>query len=581
MPTLPIHAPTENANWRDAALIVAAAVLPYLNTLSAGFCFDDQPQILANPAVVGAFDPLAALSLPLEPGWIFRPVTTLTFALQQASSPNNATGMHAANVMLHACATLSVWWVSWLVLGTRWTALTAAVLFGVHPIHTEAVSSLVGRAEVLAALFLVVSLCCAVKATQPVVAGRRRAWMAMALVSAGLGMSSKENAMLVLPLTVAVRGSMNHASLWRGVLDDLRTADWIPIALVLAVFLTWYLHIIGPSNVTPLENPLAFLPASSRILSALGVLWDYVGLLVLPVRLAAEYSHQGVPIVESWLDLRALAGAFILFSSVATILLSGNRRLRSALILSIGGIILTSNLLFPIGTSKAERLLYLPSAGWAMLCALLIERLWRLPRYRTAIALVGLLYLCFCAGRTWIRNLDWQDDLSLFRATVEAVPRSAKAHFNYATQLERRGADVQAIYHYKEAMALYPFFAKAAGSIGLLHHKRGALDEAEIWYREALAINKFVPGAGLNLSNLLLLRHRYADAIAAYRAALRYRPADTNLLKGLGMSMVAAGDAEKGLFVLEQARRLGDTDPALPDYIDSLRAQQSKREVLP
>src|SRR5207249_2961422 len=149
----------------------------------------------------------------------------------------------------------------------------------------------------------------------------------------------------------------------QGIWDELRRGSWLPYALCAVAFLALRFTVLGVmdsrTTVTPLDNPLAFVPPVVRIRSALGVLWDYFALLAVPLVLAADYSYAQVPIVRQWLDPRCLAGAALLATAVITCTRAQRPALRLAAALPFIALALTSNLVFPIGTSKAERLLYL------------------------------------------------------------------------------------------------------------------------------------------------------------------------------------------------------------------------------
>src|SRR3990172_8125874 len=134
------------------AALLALVILPYANALTAGFTLDDEAVIRQNAIVTNGVDPIGVLATPLSPGDLYRPLTVLTFAINEVLAPGAALPCHAVNLGLHAVVTLLVFVVARRLFGAARLAFVAASLFAVHPIHTEAVTSLVGRAELLAAL---------------------------------------------------------------------------------------------------------------------------------------------------------------------------------------------------------------------------------------------------------------------------------------------------------------------------------------------------------------------------------------------------------------------------------------------
>ena len=181
-------------------LLALLAVLPYGNALQNGFAFDDEPVIQRNPVVTDGVDLTRILASPVPPGDLYRPLTVLTFAVNERLSPGRAASFHAVNLLLHAAVTLLVFAIAVRLFASARVAAIAAALFAVHPIHTEAVTNIVGRAELLAALFGLLALVCAADAD----AGgprQRRALQFASLASFSLAVLSKESALTVLPLT--------------------------------------------------------------------------------------------------------------------------------------------------------------------------------------------------------------------------------------------------------------------------------------------------------------------------------------------------------------------------------------------
>src|SRR5258708_28423309 len=235
-------------------LLLAAVVLVYGNTMLNEFTMDDGLYVVNNPQVT---DPsVRELFAPNEIGRVFRPFTFATLALNWAVNGARPFGFHLLNLMLHAAVTWLLYLLLQAVLGpslqAKTSALVAALLFAVHPIHTEAVASVVGRAELLAAGFLLA------------------AWMLhlrdreiAALICFLLALLSKESAAAFLALVLVgdyARGE------WKPRLRYARIAG----VTLLYVGLLWKIQAghIGPANVSLLVNPLAVAPAGWRILNA-------------------------------------------------------------------------------------------------------------------------------------------------------------------------------------------------------------------------------------------------------------------------------------------------------------------------
>jgi Flp pilus assembly protein TadD len=566
--------------WRIGVALMVLAMLPYLNALNADFTLDDELQIQVNPAVTMGVDPLRILAMPLFPGDLYRPVTTFTFAVNQALASGNAAAFRLVNLLLHGLVTVLVFVLAQRLFRSRPASLIAAALFAVHPLHTEAVTSLVGRAEELAALFGLLALLSAVRLDEALDPWVRRGWHALSVLCFTLAIMSKESGIMMLPLLWLLRGVRRNESLWRGLWTELRSLDWIPYVLCAALFMWLRFYVTGGlssmSTVTPLENVLAFVPPLLRVRTALAVLWDYLSLLHVPLVLSADYSHAQVAVVTSWWELRPLGGAALLLSSLAAVLFLRRRAVAFAVAVPLVTLSLTSNLLFAIGTIKAERLLYTPSIGWALLVGLAMDWCWRSPRYHRLAAISVVALLCGLSTRTWARNRDWHDNATLHRSAAKSSPNCAKARYNYGVALQQQGDHAAAAREFRKALELYPWEKGAAFGIGLAYEKRGNPDAAVRWYRAALDLESSFAKAHTNLCRTLYVNARYAEAARACRDGLRYDPTDANLLKGLGGSMVGAGERQKGMVVLRRALALEPGDAELRDSLAQLEKMDAE-----
>jgi hypothetical protein len=561
---------------RILALLVLLAVLAYGNALSAGFTFDDEPDIRSNPAVTGGLDIIRILASPLPPGDLYRPFTVLTFALNEALTPAQAAPFHAVNILLHATVTLLVFWLAVQIFHSGRIAMIAATLFALHPLHTEAVTGLVGRAEVLAALFGLAALLSGSRADTSTSASRRTALQAISLVCFSLAIMSKESALTLLPLMPLLRVLQRAEPLGRGFRREVCSLDWVPYILCAGVFVALRFYVVQsvPSSHEPelLDNVLAFVPLMVRIRSALGILWDYFGLLNVPLVLAADYSYAQVPIVTSWTDPRCLGGMALVTAAMLVFVRHRHMGIRFAAVFPFITLALTANLLFPIGTIKAERLLYLPSVGWVMLVAFAFDRLLCVRRYRS-FALGGLaIVVAAFTARTWIRNQDWRDNVALYRSMARTAPDSAKSRYNLGVALQQQNADEAAMPHFTRALDIYPWAEGAALGMGIAFDRMGATDKAIEWYERALEILPTFDKAHTNLCRAFLTTRRFAAAAAACRDGLRYNPTDANLLKGLGHSLIGMGQTEKGIAVLRRSLALAGHDEPLQTFVAHLEA---------
>jgi tetratricopeptide (TPR) repeat protein len=457
-------------------LLLAVSLLVYGNTLVNGFALDDSLYILNNPRVThftvqGLFDAGQSNGSPRY----FRPVTFATFALNWAIGDAHASGYHLLNLFLHAAVTLLLYLVLRKILASfaagTIVAWTTALLFAVHPIHTEAVASIVGRSELLAAGFLLA------------------AWLSHlhdhpvpVLLCFALALLSKESAIAFVPLVFVgdyVRGQFKPVSRYASILGVA--------ALYVGVLWKAQGGQLGVARVSFLDNPLAKVPANIRILNALRIAWKYVALQIYPATLSADYSYNAIRLYASWRPaLLALAGTLLILALWIGTLWMKRKEWFLAGAIYLAGFAVTANLLLPTGTIMGERLAYLPSAGLCLIAALVWVRLEKV-QHRLAWAVLTMVVIAL-GVRTMVRNRDWRDNFSLFSADVQAVPGSAKTHFGLGEEYFNRGELQEARAQMQTGFSVFPDDPDAVETSGLVEGRLGNDQEARRLLQQALAM---------------------------------------------------------------------------------------------
>ncbi|HTC63718.1 MAG TPA: tetratricopeptide repeat protein [Candidatus Saccharimonadales bacterium] len=452
-------------------LLLGAVALIYGNILPNQFVLDDELYIPRNAQVVEPS--LRALFTPNIVSMVFRPVTFATLALNWAISGPHPLVYHLFNLIFHAATVLLLYILLQELLGdsleAKNIAFVAALLYAVHPIHTEAVAWAVGRAEVLAAGFLFAAWILHLK-DRPIAS---LACFAMALLS-------KESAVAFLPMVI---------------LGDFAIGKWKPriqyalIGGVTAAYLGLLWKVqggrFGQMEISMVDNPLASVSGGWRILNALRVAWKYVALQFYPAMLSCDYSFNQIPIYKDW---RHTLPAAIAAAAVVAVWVWAfkKRHVGVALAGSIyfAGFATTANILVPTGTIMGERLAYLPSAGLCLLAALG----WNWLKQKKSNAAWGILVaiVLIFSVRTALRNRDWKDALALYSSSARAVPNSTKIHANLANAY-------------------------------LLSNQ---LDLADAEFQTALRIDPNSPETLSNYSNLEVRRGKYQDALDKMRKAM-------------------------------------------------------------
>lgn len=410
-------------------LIAAAGLLAYMNALSNTFAWDDIYLVVKNPYIKGWQNiPHLFTSGYWESigktGGLYRPLTMLSFLAEHSVSGLNPFIYHLDNVLLHIACSLLVYFLVRDLVEYRHAPLIAAVLFAVHPVHTEAVAWVSGRAELLACLFFLLALL-----------GFIRRWGGglWYLVSPGLfllGVLAKETAAM-LPAVVFLY--MLLVVKERGPAGYLRALA--PYAVVLVVYVPVRMIVLGGyTGPAQTEQMFANVKVYYIFLTMAKAGLNYLRLMAFPTGLQAVYLFPPpesifTPPVILFLALFAIS----LFTAYR---LSGSRRVVSLFILWFIVCLLPVSNIAPTEIIMSERALYLPSAGLCGLAGYLfsmglsavdtggtgVRRL-----YVTSIAVVMLAFVALSVER----NTVWKDESSFAAERVKVHSKIARQFPEY------------------------------------------------------------------------------------------------------------------------------------------------------
>lgn len=427
------------------------------NTLTGDFVWDDLVQIVGNPWIadtsrlpeafathVVGFDPSSRTSY-------YRPLSHVTFAAVHAAAGLEPWAYHLVNLLLHTAASVLVFLLT-SRFAPRGPALLAAALFAVHPVHAEAVAWSSGIYDLAVAVFVLLSLLLLLD-------DRPRVRM-LAPLSFGVALLWKEPAIALLPIAAA-RFLARREARWR---------ELGALAAVAAAYLAvrvWALGGLTGGDRNPIQ-----VGALDGVITAVALVAHYARLLVLPTGLSAVHD---VPVATSVLDPRFLAGLALI---VALGVAGWRARRDPSIVLGL------TLLVFPLlpalyipalkDSLLAERYLYLPSAGAALVLAVLLGR--ATPAVRPAAAFVGVAIVA-CAAGTIARNAVWRTSESLWTDATLKAPTSAVAWENLGGSLavERRYAE--AIPPLTRAIALDPGRVDALTNLALCQGVAGRRSE--------------------------------------------------------------------------------------------------------
>ena len=426
---------------RELLVVFVTAVALYLPTARYGFVQDDRGIIVANPAAHSVGAALAAFDEPYWPresgGGLYRPVTILSYALDWTISDGRPGWFHIMNALWHGLAA-----VLFVLVAARWLppvpAAGAGLVFAWHPLHVEAVASLVGRAELLVAVGILGA----------VLAARRGRW-ALAVLCAALAMFSKEHGVIT--------GVVILLDKWLQPPDDrpYPRGFWVALGLVTLGFLAAWLAV---GWVEANDSAAAFFGTGvwRRLTMALPAVLRATALLFWPASLSSDYSPQVLP-ARSEISVAALVGFCVVVGVPALVVWC--RRRAPAISFAAGLAALsylpTANILFASGIVLAERTLYLAVALPAALAGWVVASLATRRGLRPA-GIAGALLVVACGARSFVRLPAWRDNRSQLLTLLRDHPESYRGHGSAAAVLAAIGDTAGARREYRIADSLFP-----------------------------------------------------------------------------------------------------------------------------
>lgn len=527
-----------------AGLIVAAALLAYANSWQAPFVYDDLLAIPQNPTLRHLWPLTDVLRTPAEGGLTVsgRPVLNLSLALNYAISGPQVWSYHVANTLIHAGAGLLLFGIVRHTLRRRREsggdqsrgdalALVIAGLWTVHPLHTQAITYTVQRAESLMGFFFLLTLYTFIRGSAAAGSGdnsrRGAGWLAASVASCALGMGTKE-VMATAPLLVLlydrtfVAGGL--AAAWRA-----RRPYYVALAATWLVLGALLLSTGGNRGGT--VGLGVGLPLWAYPLTQFTAVAHYLRLAVWPNPLVFEYGTSWVRNPAEILPAAAVVLPLLLATGLALRFWPAAGFLGAWFF----GILAPTSLAPGTIQMIVEHRMYLP------LAAVIAGLAWAAHRAGGRIVLVaGAAAGLACLGLTVRRNQDYASPLALWADTVAKRPLNPRAHAGLAEALTAAGRHTEAIQARREAVRLLPDESHYHYNLALTLAEAGQTAEAERHYRLALRLHPEEPRTHNNLAILLVRLGRNAAAIPHYETAARLRPAEPLYHYNLGIALMRA-----------------------------------------
>lgn len=514
--------------WQ-VVLVLLCAFLPYINTLFHGFVLDDRVVFTENQFVQRGFSGLNEIfSTNSFEGYFagsgkgssisqnrYRPFSLAFFAVEHQIVGNNAFFAHLLNVLFFCLLCSMLFFTIRSLLEYRFKdsatpiALLTAILFALHPIHTEVVANIKSLDEIFVLLFCILSLASILR--------YHRTQKILNLVWAGLwflfAVFSKENAMafvLLAPLALLYFVPKDQRKIIH---------SCVPLLISAGIYILCRIAVLGTQLYVEsknfLENPflvvrgekVTVMQDADKLGTILYTLLRYLYLHIIPYPLTHDYAPKSI----ATYPISSPAAIFSLLTYLLLVVLLIKWR-KNLSIVSFGilfyliALLPVSNLFVSTGAYMGERFAFMPSLGICLVIAFVVKAcLW--DKFKWGPYLFLALGLAF-GVRTFERNLAWKDNLTLFTNDVVHSANSAKLNSslgfslleNYRNAEDKEGNKHllnQAIQYLNKAVKIYPRYSDCIFLLG----------------------------------NAYYLNKNYPQAVATYESYIDLNPADASIMK--------------------------------------------------
>uniref|UniRef100_A0A671WG25 dolichyl-phosphate-mannose--protein mannosyltransferase n=1 Tax=Sparus aurata TaxID=8175 RepID=A0A671WG25_SPAAU len=563
------------------AVLAALCALCYSNSLHGELVHDDVWAIINNPDVrpgsslrnIFSNDFWGKRMADNTSHKSYRPLCILTFKLNILLHGMTPLYFHIVNVCLHCAVTcLLMHTCERCVFEDCRLAFVTALLFTVHPVHTEAVSGIVGRADVLACLLFLLTFLSyirsiGVSASEDSLPSTVSAWcLPVSLMLGTCAMLVKETGITVFGVCLLYDALVSPSGT-----EQLNLLSFGSLLLQWLSSLNSRQHRNSFSSVHNLlwlmggsmplfseqDNPASFSPhLLTRILTYSYLLSFNACLLLAPIVLCYDWQVGSITLVESLSDVRNVATVLLAVVMVTLCLhcifsLQESREVLVGMLFLVFPFIPASNLFFRVGFVVAERVLYMPSMGYCILVAHGLGRLCSVVgRWGTTVLSVSmLLLLLLFSWKTVHQNRVWLSREALFRL----YPRHASAMNNLGTLTQ---SPEEAENYYRKALDINPQHNRALFNLGNLLKSQGKEEEAVTLLKDSIRFGPHFADAYSSLASLYAEQKRFAEASEVYLEGIENCPDSSDLHNNYGVFLVDTGEGELAAAHYQQAVRL-------------------------
>jgi tetratricopeptide (TPR) repeat protein len=476
--------------------IILATIIAYANSLNNQFIWDDEDWILRNATVKDWRQwPILFTQNSIEGARkgsnFYRPLQAISHGIDYLLWQYNLPYHHITNILLHVTTAMLLFLLLKNILSQD-IAFLSALFFAIHPVQTEAVTYISGRADPLSSLFIFLAI---------LLFEKNLFLLCGAFIFAIL---SKESA-LITPFLILLY------IFYRGKKIDYK--KFVPFVLIAGLYALLRLTVLDFSHTIPESAPKAFfyVPFYIRLCTFLKTLPVYFKILLWPFGLHME---RDISLSYSIFEPQTASGLFIITASflIGYALRKKHRFLLfSSAWFSIA--IFPNSNIFPINALIYEHWLYLPSVGFFIAISWVLQKMLGKPGVIKSIAIILIpLIALFYVWRTSDRNKDWRNPISFYESTLKYKPDSARLHNNLAMAYADAEREEDAIREYKKAIECGDYYPQTHYNLSNIYIKRGNYETAISELKKSIEIDNNFLYSHESLAQIYFNQGKFAEA---------------------------------------------------------------------
>jgi len=561
-----------------ATIIFLATFLVYFNTLKNDFIWDDEYLILHNSHIKSFSHFFDAFKLYIGYGSeninnFYRPLQEISNMLDYFLWGTDPTGFHLTNVLLHSFAAVFVFFLLFYLCDNIAIAGIAGLFYGIHPIHTEAIAYIAGRADPLYAVFFFLSFIFFIRHINHLLKGRKDACLLPAsAIFFVLALLSKEISLVLPFLMILYIYVLLKDNISKPAFQKVKNL-WVGHGVIVLIYVFLRSTVLNFSSIAP-PLKLKAIPLVNRLFTFFEVLMVYFKLLIFPTDLHMERT---IRVVRSVFEPGAIVSFLVVLGLLWYAIVLYRRRSNpiSFFIAWFFVSLLPVSNIYPINSFLAEHWLYIASVGYFYVIAMFVLRLYERSKNNFAFRITIIVSMVVLFGvysvMTVRRNRDWKNETTFFENTLRYSPKNARLYLNLGNTYYEQHNLAKAIEQYEKAISVRKNYPAAYGNLGSIYIAKGDLVEGKKYLKKAIELKFNFPISHYNLGLVYYKTGEKEKAIEELNIALKQLPQHYPSLNLLGKIYLGKGDRQKAYEYFQRSLKIMPNQKKIRKLIERVK----------